>query len=264
MACSVEGPLICSIRRGNVPARTSPGHAAAAGTHVAKIGHWRLHHVTSLVRSPAICAAHKSVQPVAVIRRNRKSAAQLAVTARRGGRPDQGQDAVGDLGGEGDQGSRTDHARSGDDRVEHPLQVGVGRGPPPGRACLRRRLRCAPQAPQPLTRVPKAAQPWVSTLVRTIFEQPDPPRSMPGHAAGRRRARGQAAGRGRASGRGRDDILAFTAFTASSDRPRSSGDRLWAPDPDPLERAARARTAERDEDGDLLHLPQPCAGHVSA
>jgi putative transposase len=24
-----------------------------------------------------------------------------------------------------------------------------------------------------LTRVPKSAQPWVSTLVRTIFEQPD-------------------------------------------------------------------------------------------
>ena len=47
----------------------------------------------------------------------------LGVTARRGGRPDQGKDAVGDLGGEGDQGSRTDHARREDDGVEHPLQV---------------------------------------------------------------------------------------------------------------------------------------------
>jgi hypothetical protein len=44
-------------------------------THVAKIGHWRLHHVTSLVRSPAICAAHKSVQPAAVIRRTPQRAA---------------------------------------------------------------------------------------------------------------------------------------------------------------------------------------------
>jgi transposase-like protein len=37
-----------------------------------------------------------------------------------------------------------------------------------------------------LTRVPKTAQPWVSTLVRTIFEQPDPasvPPSTPGVAA---------------------------------------------------------------------------------
>ena len=41
---------------------------------------------------------------------------------------DQGQDAVGDLGSEGNQGSRTDHALSGDDRVEHTLQVGVGAG----------------------------------------------------------------------------------------------------------------------------------------
>ena len=38
-------------------------------SHVAKIGHWGLHHVTSLVRSPAVCAAHKSVQLVTVIRR---------------------------------------------------------------------------------------------------------------------------------------------------------------------------------------------------
>ena len=31
-----------------------------------------------------------------------------------------------------------------------------------------------------VTRVPKSAQPWASTLVRTIFEQPAPPRSRPG------------------------------------------------------------------------------------
>ena len=35
---------------------------------------------------------------------------------------------VGDLGGEGDQGGRTDHAQSGDNRVERALQVGVGAG----------------------------------------------------------------------------------------------------------------------------------------
>jgi transposase-like protein len=33
-----------------------------------------------------------------------------------------------------------------------------------------------------LTRVPKSAQPWVSTLVRTIFEQPDPASVRAQHA----------------------------------------------------------------------------------
>jgi putative transposase len=33
-----------------------------------------------------------------------------------------------------------------------------------------------------LTRVPKTAQPWVSTLVRTIFEQPDPASVRAQHA----------------------------------------------------------------------------------
>ena len=33
-----------------------------------------------------------------------------------------------------------------------------------------------------LTRVPKTAQPWVSTLVRTIFEQPDPDSVRAQHA----------------------------------------------------------------------------------
>src|ERR1700745_3962053 len=35
-----------------------------------------------------------------------------------------------------------------------------------------------------LTRVPKSAQPWVSTLVRTIFEQPDPASVRAPHAQG--------------------------------------------------------------------------------
>jgi len=44
----------------------SAGARRSLRIHVAKIGHWRLHHVTSLVRSPAIFAAHKIIQPVAV------------------------------------------------------------------------------------------------------------------------------------------------------------------------------------------------------
>ena len=44
-----------------------------------------------------------------------------------------------------------------------------------------------------LTRVPKTAQPWVSTLVRTIFEQPDAGLGPRPARPGRRRAGGQAA-----------------------------------------------------------------------
>ena len=44
------------------------------------------------------------------------------------GRPDQREDPVGDLGGEGDEGGGADDALGGDDRVEHALQVGVGPG----------------------------------------------------------------------------------------------------------------------------------------
>ena len=63
-------------RAGVNPARAR----RSARTHAAKIGHWRLHHVTSLVRSPAICAAHKSVQPVTVIRRTLQKCAEAGPT----------------------------------------------------------------------------------------------------------------------------------------------------------------------------------------
>ena len=53
-----------------------------------------------------------------------------------------------------------------------------------------------------LTRVPKTAQPWVSTLVRTIFEQPDPASVRAQHAQVVAALGGQAAGRRRPSGRG--------------------------------------------------------------
>jgi hypothetical protein len=68
----------------------------------------------------------------------------------------------------------------------------------PGAAWQRCRTRCHRNL---LTRVPKSARPWVSTLVRTIFEQPRRGLSPGPARPGRRRARGQAAGRGRAPGR---------------------------------------------------------------
>ena len=52
-----------------------------------------------------------------------------------------------------------------------------------------------------LTRVPKTAQPWVSTLVRTIFEQPDAASVRAQHAQVVAGPGGQAPGRCRAPGR---------------------------------------------------------------
>jgi transposase-like protein len=67
-----------------------------------------------------------------------------------------------------------------------------------------------------LTRVPKTAQPWVSTLVRTIFEQPDPAsvRAQHAHVVAALEAKlPQAAAH---LDEAREDILAFTAFPARS------------------------------------------------
>ena len=72
-----------------------------------------------------------------------------------------------------------------------------------------------------LTRVPKTAQPWVSTLVRTIFEQPDPASVRAQHAqvvAALEAKLPQAAAH---LDDARDDILAFTAF------PREVWRQVW-------------------------------------
>ncbi len=76
-----------------------------------------------------------------------------------------------------------------------------------------------------LTRVPKTAQPWVPTLVRTIFEQPDPASVRAQHAqvvAALKAKLPQAAAHLDGA---RDDILAFTAFP-----PRGVAPGLRTPD----------------------------------
>jgi putative transposase len=88
-----------------------------------------------------------------------------------------------------------------------------------------------------LTRVPKSAQPWVSTLVRTIFEQPDAASVRAQHAqvvtALEAKFPQAAAHRDEA----RDDILAFTAF------PREVWRQIWSNNPqERLNKEVRRRT----------------------
>src|SRR5580693_9095670 len=88
-----------------------------------------------------------------------------------------------------------------------------------------------------LTRVPKAAQPWVSTLVRTIFEQPDAASVRAQHAqvVAALEARFPAAAAHLDDAR--EDILAFAAF------PREVWRQIWSNNPqERLNKEVRRRT----------------------
>ena len=89
----------------------------------------------------------------------------------------------------------------------------------------------------PLSVVPKSAQPWVSTLVRTIFEQPDPASVRAQHAqvvAALEAKLPQAAAH---LDEAREDILAFTAF------PREVWRQIWSNNPqERLNKEIRRRT----------------------
>jgi putative transposase len=88
-----------------------------------------------------------------------------------------------------------------------------------------------------LTRVPKTAQPWVSTLVRTISGQPDAASVHTQHAqvAGALQAKLPAAAAH--LDEARDDILAFTAF------PREIWRQIWSSNPqERLNKEIRRRT----------------------
>ena len=87
------------------------------------------------------------------------------------------------------------------------------------------------------TKVPKSAQPWVSTLVRTIFEQPDAASVRAQHAqvVGALEAKFPAAAAH--LDEARDDILAFTAF------PREIWRQIWSNNPqERLNKEVRRRT----------------------
>lgn len=88
-----------------------------------------------------------------------------------------------------------------------------------------------------LTRVPKTAQPWVSTLVRTIFEQPDAASVRAQHAQVVQALEAKLPQAAAHLDEARDDILAFTAF------PREVWRQIWSNNPqERLNKEIRRRT----------------------
>ena len=88
-----------------------------------------------------------------------------------------------------------------------------------------------------LTRVPKTAQPWVSTLVRTIFEQPGPASVRAQHAQVAQALEAKLRAAAAHLDEARDDILAFTAF------PREVWRQIWSDNPqERLNKEVRRRT----------------------
>src|SRR6478672_12669095 len=88
-----------------------------------------------------------------------------------------------------------------------------------------------------LTRVPKSAQPWVSTLVRTIFEQPDAASVRAQHAQVTAALEAKLPAAAAHLDAARDDILAFTAF------PREIWRQIWSNNPqERLNKEIRRRT----------------------
>jgi putative transposase len=88
-----------------------------------------------------------------------------------------------------------------------------------------------------LTRVPKSAQPWVSTLVRTIFEQPDAASVRAQHAQVVQALETKFPAASAHLDEARDDILAFTAF------PREVWRQVWSNNPqERLNKEVRRRT----------------------
>ena len=76
-----------------------------------------------------------------------------------------------------------------------------------------------------LTKVPTSTQPWVSTLVRTIFEQPDAASVYAQHAQVAAALEAKLPAAAAHLDAARDDILAFAAF------PREIWRQIWSNNP---------------------------------
>lgn len=88
-----------------------------------------------------------------------------------------------------------------------------------------------------LTRVPKSARPWVPTLARTIFEQPDAASVRAQHAQVARALEAKLPQAAARLDEARDDILAFAPF------PREVWRQIWSSNPrERLNKEIRRRT----------------------
>jgi putative transposase len=88
-----------------------------------------------------------------------------------------------------------------------------------------------------ITRVPKSAQPWVSTLVRTIFEQPDRDAVFAQHRQVVEALEAKFPAAAEHLDEAREDILAFTAF------PKAVWRQIWSNNPqERLNKEVRRRT----------------------
>ena len=88
-----------------------------------------------------------------------------------------------------------------------------------------------------LTRVPKSAQGFVATLVRTIFAQPDAAQVLAQHARVVEQLQGRFADAAAMLDDARDDVLAFCAF------PKEHWRQIWSNNPqERLNREMRRRT----------------------
>ena len=101
-----------------------------------------------------------------------------------------------------------------------------------------------------LTRVPKTAQPWVSTLVRTIFEQPDAASVRAQHAQVVAALEAKFPAAAAHLDDAREDILAFTAF------PREVWRQIWSQQP-----AGAAEQGGPPPHRRGRHLPRPRRHH---
>src|ERR671937_679207 len=88
-----------------------------------------------------------------------------------------------------------------------------------------------------LTKVPKSAQPWVATLVRTVFDQPDAEAVHAQYARVVETIEGKFPDAAAHLDDARDDLLAFTAF------PREIWRQIWSNNPqERLNKEVRRRT----------------------
>jgi len=100
-----------------------------------------------------------------------------------------------------------------------------------------------------LTKVPETAQPWVSALVRTIFEQSDTASVHAQHAQVVAALEAKLPKAAAHLDQARDDILAFTAF------PREVWRQVWSDNPQ--ERLNRSSQENRRRG----HLPRLLRHH---